>query len=123
MGKQLLEEYTKWLIEHPMIGKFVDSGEISAELVDEFVKERGGGKADSTSEKDLRVCEVINSVSSAPQWFTEDKRKLALQIWNQHETGDNKRVQVVKLIKEWAADEEYIISFKKAYELFQQHCL
>ena len=81
------------------------------------------GKADSTSEKDLRVCEVINSVLSAPQWFPEDKRKLALQIWNQHETGDNKRVQVVKLIKEWAADEEYVISFKKAYELFQQHCL
>lgn len=65
---------------------------------------------------------VTNCVA-LPEWLSKERCAVAAGIWNSHQEGDNKRVQAIKQIKAWAADAGYEIGFKKANELFKQHCL
>lgn len=75
-----------------------------------------------TSDSNCNKPHVTNCVA-LPEWLSKERCAMAAGIWNSHQEGDNKRVQAIKQIKEWAADAGYEIGFKKANELFKQHCL
>lgn len=66
---------------------------------------------------------LVTNCVALPEWLSKERCAVAAGIWNSHQEGDNKRVQAIQQIKAWAADAGYEIGFKKANELFKQHCL
>lgn len=125
-NKLIIEELNKWnigirnLLEGGNYSKFEPASNKDIEDISLSI-ERALEKTSNESGNCNKP--LVTNCVALPEWLSKERCVVAASIWNSHQEGDNKRVEAIKQIKKWAADAGYEIGFKKANELFKQHCL